>query len=90
MSKQTGGLAHQIAKNQATLIWGFGQEGQACHQYLTQTLKADNVWILTDEYQADLADYPNYIYAEQGLNRLSQGDFKLIIKSPGLVYIETS
>lgn len=78
------GLAHQIAKNQTTVIWGFGQEGQACYQYLTQTFKANNVWILTDEYQADLADNPNYIYAEQGLNRLSQGDFKLIIKSPGI------
>lgn len=84
MSNQDFATAHQIAQHQPTVIWGFGQEGQACYQYLTKTLNAENIWILTDEYQADLADYPNYIYAEKGLAKLSEGAFKLVIKSPGI------
>ncbi|MCU4675694.1 UDP-N-acetylmuramoyl-L-alanine--D-glutamate ligase [Catenovulum sp. 2E275] len=76
--------AHEIAKTGKVVIWGFGQEGQACYQYLQQIIASDQIWILTDEYQAELAEQPQYIYAESGLAQLAAGDFNLVIKSPGI------
>ncbi|GEM_PF-249797 len=76
--------AHQLAKQGKVVIWGFGQEGLASYRYLTEQLNIEDIWILTDQYQAELEEYPNYIYAADGLNKLAQGEFKLVIKSPGI------
>ncbi|WP_017444991.1 UDP-N-acetylmuramoyl-L-alanine--D-glutamate ligase [Gayadomonas joobiniege] len=73
------------------LIWGYGVEGQSNLAYLQKKYPKSEFFVLTDEHQSSLCQAPdsltlqfNYLYGDQGLARLADGEFNLIVKSPGI------
>lgn len=64
-------------------IWGFGREGRAALSYIQRKYKNAEITIIDKAVPPDSFGHA-FLVENDALSRIAQGDFDLIVKSPGI------
>lgn len=75
---------HVLGNARNVAIWGFGREGRAALDYLTQRYPALAITILNDNTLGDAPQNTRALIGEAASKALADGAFDIVVKSPGI------